>query len=84
MKKPAPLDDRGLGGSGNVANALGGQSSCKFGLGESKRFDIGARMHGGFLRKDKVKSTLMVLDEQAKDQRKAVNSRETKIKAGKR
>ena len=42
------------------------------------------RMHGEFLRKNKVKSTLIVLDEQAKDQRKAPNSRETRIKADKR
>ena len=84
MKQPAPLDDGALSGRGGIANERGGAGSCRFGLSESKRFGIGARMHGGFLRKDKVKSTLMVLEERAKDQRKAANSRETRIKADKR
>ncbi|WP_417304591.1 hypothetical protein [Ellagibacter isourolithinifaciens] len=84
MKQTTPLDNGALGGRGSIANERGGAGSCRFGLGESKRFGIGAKMHGGFLRKDKVKSTLMVLEEQAKDQRKAANSRETRIKADKR
>ena len=84
MKQLAPLDDGALGGRGNIANERSGAGSCRFGLGEAKRFGIGARMHGKFLRKDKVKSTMMVLEERAKDQRKAANSRETRIKADKR
>ena len=46
MKKPAPLNDGALGGRGNIANERGGANSCRFGLGEGKRFGIGARMHG--------------------------------------
>ena len=46
MKQPAPLDDGALGGRGNIANERGGAGSCRFGLGEGKRFGIGARMHG--------------------------------------
>ena len=84
MKQPTPLDNGALGGRGGIANERGGAGSCRFGLGEDKRFGVGARMHGGFLRKDKVKSTMMVLEERAKDQHKAVNSRKTRIKADKR
>ena len=46
MKQPTPLDNGALGGRGGIANERGGAGSCRFGLGESKRFGIGARMHG--------------------------------------